>query len=713
MATFAITDGAIPEPAKRGSVLRSVIRRAARFGWQQLGLREPFIYTLVPVLAEAMGDVFPELKKEAARVADVIKEEEVSFGRTLDRGIALFEQAAAISIAKEFQEKVLGSDWEYTWSVSHAVDAETEAAAYTNSAKEIRFLNNQTNERQHFSTEDALSELRKKRLAGGIVISAKNVFKLHDTFGFPSDMTRVMAQERGIDVDLDGFAKLREQAKEVSAGGGGGEDITPALIGIVQQHKLTATEFVGYGALEANESTICLLFEHHGHEFRPVTEAKTGTRLAVVVGRTPFYAESGGQVGDKGTITNETGGVFRVEDTQKIGDVFFHLGVVEKGTLTGGASTTQGVKLHLKLDATRRAKIMSNHTTTHAMNRALRALVSKTADQKGSLVDDTRLRFDFSHNSSVTDEQIAGVEKMVNEDIAKNLPVYTEYAAQEQAIKINSLRAVFGEKYPPKVRVVSIGVPLKDLLAKPENEAWGGYSIEFCGGTHMTNTGDAKAFVIVSEEPVSKGVRRITALTGDAAKTASDSGARLVAQAEAAKATSGDAAALAKSLASLNEAIGAGSLPATARLKARALITELQEIAKEHDKARAKAASGNAVEEARKLAESVNGIVFVGSLDGLDIDALRAAMDVVRKKSPETAVLLGSVAGDKVSFVASVPEAAIKKGLKAGDWVREVAKAAGGGGGGRPDMAQAGGKDPSKLGEALEVGRKFAASKVG
>ena len=553
-----------------------------------------------------------------------------------------------------------------------------------------------------------------KRPSGGAVIRAEDAFKLHDTYGFPLDLTQVMAEERGLKIDVEGFNRLMDQAREQAKAGGGHGDAAATLVGAVQQDKLPATKFVGYQTTQSEAQTYCLLYRLEDHQYKPVQQATAGEQLAMVLGETPFYAESGGQVGDIGAIVNVNRGTFRVQNTIKVGDVFFHMGVLEVGPFM---ETRPGSKqvLSLRVDVDRRAKIMANHTTTHLMNKALRALVTATADQKGSLVDDQKLRFDFSHNAAVTAEQIEGVEKMVNDDIAADLPVYYDYAPQEQALKIHGLRAVFGEKYPPLVRVVSIGVPLKELLAQPGKEEWTGYSIEFCGGTHLAKTGDAQGFTILSEEAVGKGVRRITALTGAAAREAVVQGQRFFAQFVELHFRAKDMPLkqLAAEVADLTKQAAEMVLPATARTKLREGLAELQKLVKEGEKERSRESSGAVAEQARKIAEASDGPILVAALEGADADGLRAAMDVLKKKKPDSALLLGGVSGDKVSFVAVVPEAMIKKGLKAGDWVREVAKAAGGGGGGRPDMAQAGGKDPAKLHEALEVGKKFAVGKVG
>jgi alanyl-tRNA synthetase len=634
--TFALTDGAEVTNEGRGYVLRRILRRAVRHGRQTLGVREPFFYKLVPAVVDAMGEAFPELTKNPQGVAQRIREEEESFGRTIDRGIALFEEAARDAM--------------------------------------------QTAQRR-----------AKEGLAAPAMILAEDAFKLYDTFGFPLDLTQVMAEERGMTVDVAGFERLMEQQRRQSRSGSGGEDredVTPALVAIVQRDNPPATRFLGYEKLDGQAKLL-------GYYAFASCEC-------LVLDQTPFYAESGGQVGDTGVITGANGARFAVTDTQKLGDVYFHIGETEAGNFTPGTPVGPSV------DAARRKRIMANHTATHVLNHKLRGVLGDHVQQKGSLVDDTKTRFDFAHGAALTDEQIETVETLVVEDVKKDLPVYAHVAPQEQALKVHGLRAVFGEKYPPNVRVIAVGQQPQMLLADPARKEWYDYSVEFCGGTHVPSTGAIGDFALVSEEAVGKGVRRLIGVTGQAAREARKWAGEVLDQTQG----EGDPAA---ALAQLNEALASGRLPLLAKAKLQQRMAELQKLVKDADKAKAKESAGAAVEWARRVADEAQGSVLVAEYPGpgTDADALRTAMDVIRKKKPDAALLLGAVTGpDKVAFVAAVPAALIQKGLKAGDWVREVAKAAGGGGGGRPDMAQAGGKDPAKLAQALDAGRKFAAAKL-
>ena len=643
--TMAITDGALPSNEGRGYVLRRILRRAVRHGWQTLNVTEPFLYRLVPAVVESLVNVFPELKSNTENVAAVIREEEQSFGRTLDRGIALFEKAAA----------------------------------------------------------------------PGTQIRDDDAFTLHDTYGFPLDLTQTMAEERGMTVDVEGFKRRMEQARQIARGATGQTARDAGLIEIVRNGPCEPTQCVGYEQTECTVETYCELFrvEEKGvvPGVRRLELAEAGLSVAVIVGSTLFYAEAGGQVGDQGTIEDEAGGVLRIQDCVKVGDVYIHLGMVESGPWQPHPPDDKPVRLTMRVDKKRRAKIMSSHTTTHMMNRALRVCVSPTIDQKGSLVDDEKLRFDFAHGTALSQDQIDRVESTVNADIAADLPVYTGTAPQEAARQIYGLRAVFGERYPDVVRIVCIGQPVSDLLADPSNDEWVQISIELCGGTHLQQTGDAEAFVIVSEDAVAKGVRRITALTGRSAHEASAHGDLLLSRLEMLKGRRPEA--LAEQIASLRSTMDDQPIPLLTRAKLRNGIGQLQVIAKQHQKQQGKQAEDAVVDVARKLAERSDENIIVASVEGADRNTLRTAMDVIRKKKPDAALLLGAVAEDKVAFLASVPKSLIARGLKAGDWVKEAAKIAGGAGGGRPDMAQAGGKDPEKLVEALEAGRAFAARNIG
>jgi alanyl-tRNA synthetase len=684
--TFALTDGAVPSNEGRGYVLRRILRRAVRFGRQQLELKEPFLHTLVPVVVEAMGGAFPELKKNPGRVSEIIKDEEISFSRTLDRGIELFYEAAHISV-----KQYMIADMVDDFHPASIMDWSDRADAHA-----IRYPVN---------------------LHPKPVISATDAFKLHDTYGFPIDLTRIMAEERGMTVDLEGYEKLMEEARQLARSGGKESestlaDLPPDAIAKLQGEKIPPTNDQPKYKGESISATVQAIWD--GEKFIDKLDDTPERLAAVILDRTNFYAEMGGQVGDQGGLRMEEG-LFSVENTQNVGGYVLHIGQMLS---CGRNGLRVGDTVNLNL-ANLRQRTQKNHTTTHLANWALREVLGNDVQQKGSLVDPEKLRFDFSHGKSVTDEELGKVETLVNEGIEKKLPVYAEEAPQELALKINGLRAVFGEKYPPRVRVVSIGAPVAELLKDPANEKWRQYSIEFCGGTHLANSGDAQTFAIIAEESVSKGIRRIVALTGEAASAAGSSANQIASAIEEAQTLTPDK--IPTTIAAIQKQLASLTLPLRAKRKAQAAIGELQAKYKIWEKSNKSQQGGEAgvdvIDAASKLLAAASdlggGKVIVGEIPGVSDDHLRRAIDSLKKRATSHGILLASSIDGKVTFIAAVSDDLVNKGLKAGDWVRETSKVAGGSGGGRPQMAQAGGKDPAKVAEALETAKKFASSALG
>jgi alanyl-tRNA synthetase len=548
------------------------------------------------------------------------------------------------------------------------------------------------------------------------IISAEDAFKLHDTYGFPIDLTRIMAEERGYEVDLAGYEKLMEKARELARSGGKegstrlfelAPDALERLRGLGVKPTDDSAKFnaAPIGAtVKAIWDGSKLIDATHGAE-----AAEQG--VAVVLDQTNFYAEMGGQVGDTGQMRSKTGAVFDVTTTRSAGGYVLHVGRMVEGHLSVGDHVTAVL-------AGVRPRTEKNHTATHLANWALREVLGEGVQQKGSLVDPDKLRFDFSHGKALGEDELTRIEQLVTERIGQKLPVYAEEAPQEQALKINGLRAVFGEKYPPMVRVVSVGVPVAELLKNPSDEKWHQFSVEFCGGTHLKSTADIEAFAITAEESVSKGIRRIVALTGSAASAALSQSQDLLGAVE--KARSVPESELATVIGGLQKQLGAiENIPLRAKRRVQAAVTELQAKLKSWEKAQQKAAAGAGVDAVGFAGTLLNEAtplggakLVVGEIPGAAGDQLFSAADSIKKKAGSYAVMLASAADGKVNFVAAVSDDLIAKGLKAGDWIREVAKVAGGGGGGRPQMAQAGGKDPSKLPDALNVAREYAAKAV-
>jgi alanyl-tRNA synthetase len=490
--------------------------------------------------------------------------------------------------------------------------------------------------------EDAFAKLGK-----GGTLPGDTIFKLYDTYGFPEDLTADIARERGIKVDRAGFEKLmegqREQSQKASkftmvAGGKPSFD--------------RATEFLGYESL-AGEGPVIALLDENGAEVHALEQGQRGT---VVVERTPFYAESGGQVGDTGTLVRD-GNRFAVEDTQKLGLAFGHMGKVESGRVAVGD------RLVAQVDEERRAAIVANHSATHLLHAALRRVLGEHVQQKGSLVAPDRLRFDFAHYEPVTPEQLRAIEALVNEQIRLNQDADIRVLPYDEAIAAGAL-AFFGDKYGDRVRVLKLG----------------DFSTELCGGTHVSRAGDIGLFKIVSESGIAAGVRRIEAVSGRGA----------LEWVNASEALLRDVAGLVK----------AGRDDVTAKVSH--LIERSRSLEREIQGLRLKLASG-AGRDLLESAQVVSGTkVLATRIDGADPKSLRDTADQLKDRLGTGVVVLGAVEGDKVHLVATISKDLTAK-VKAGEVIKPIADVVGGRGGGRPDFAQAGGTRPEKLDEALAL----------
>ncbi|MDG2200597.1 MAG: alanine--tRNA ligase [Phycisphaerales bacterium] len=635
---IAITDGGRPGNEGRGYVLRRILRRAVRMASQILQVEGPMLHALVPAVVSELEGAFPELSQQTDAVAEIIRQEEEAFLKTLQRGLQRFAAAAA--------------------------------------------------------TADDAGE---KTIAGDVA------FQLHDTFGFPIDLTEVMAAERGMQVDREGYEALMETARVTSRSGDqadAGMVLPPDALGSLGSLNVHPTnDDAKYGD---PRSSAMIKAIWNGHAFCDHTT--DCDQAGIVLDHTNFYAEQGGQVADTGLIISEAAGsaTFKVDHVQRFGDYVLHRGQSSDHPLQVGD------RLMLHVDESRRSRIESNHTTTHLLNHALRAVLGAEVEQRGSLVADDRLRFDFSHASAMTPEELAQVEDRIRNAIQADLVVEAREVALHEAESIAGVRAVFGERYPDPVRVVSIGAPVDELLARPLDESWNGYSIEFCGGTHLDSTAGAGNALLISEQGLAAGIRRITAVTGDAAREAHAAGTDLLEQARTMASLEGEA------LLSMHESINSGieqaALGAVHRHEILSTIEQQRDRIRAARKERSSAGVADALAEARTIAQEASGPVIVGTLHCDGRDSLMSALDLVRAKHEESACMLlaATDGGTKVAIVARVPESLIARGLKAGDWVREAATACGGKGGGRPDMAQAGGRDPEKIQDAAEIASTFA-----
>ena len=570
---FLVADGVIPSNEGRGYVQRRIIRRAIRHGYK-LGQKTPFFHKLVKDLALVMGDAYPKIREQEARITEVLKVEEERFFETLSHGMDILDSA----------------------------------------------------------------------LAGGTKVLPGDVaFKLHDTYGFPLDLSNDVARERGLSVDEAGFhAAMELQKNQARAAGKFKMDRVLEYTGV-------ANTFTGYDKL-AEPAKIEALYV----DGTSVNEIKAGQTGVVVLNTTPFYAESGGQVGDQGVISAGANR-FAVEETLKIkADVFGHHGQLAAGSLKVGDA------VQAEVDTALRAATMRNHSVTHIMHKALREVLGDHVQQKGSLVNAERTRFDFAHNSPVTDAQKREIEKRVNAEILANTATDARVMDIESAQKTGAMM-LFGEKYGETVRVLDIGT-----------------SRELCGGTHVHRTGDIGLFKVVAEGGVAAGVRRIEAVTGENA----------LAYLQSLESTVDEAAATLKApVVELNARIGGA-------------LDQIKTLEKELAALKGKLAS-NQGDELVGQAVDVKGIkVLAATLEGADAKTLRDTMDKLKDKLGTAAIVLAAVDGDKVQLAAGVTKDSIGK-VKAGDLVNFVAQQVGGKGGGKPDMAMAGGTDPAGLPKAL------------
>jgi len=572
----AVADGAMPDRKMRGSALRSLLRRAARFGRQTFGMDETFLHRIVPVVADRFRGVFPEIAEREKHIRLVVEEEELSFSRTIDRGLARF-----VELAEATQEK------------------------------------------------------------GAAVIDGAEAFCLFHQDGFPRDLIDQMAREQGLSVDEDGWKQARRAHEEVSrAGGVSGARIDPARI-----EGLPPTDFRGYwerpGAENAGTSS----------QARVLSVIDEG---ALVLDQTPFYAESGGQVGDKGVIEGE-GFLFNVTDTARIGDVVIHFGEFSRG---GSASVPKTVRAQVSLES--RNRTAANHTATHLLHWALKQVLGTGADQQGSLVGPDRLRFDFNHPRGLTPDERTRVETLVNERVRECRSVAIE-EDDYKAARAKGVTALFGEKYEERVRVVDIG----------------GFSRELCAGTHVQNMGEIGFFLIVSEDSVAAGVRRIEALTGPAALQYVQGREDLL-----------------------------RGITAILRVPSEEAVGRIEAL-KEKEKAQ-----GREIESLRRsLADEsapatgeekeIKGVkVFSFRAPFVDAKSLREIVDRHRQRLGSGVVVVGGAEGGKVSLVVGVSKD-LTDTFHAGKLAKELAVHVGGKGGGRPDFAQAGGRNPKGLDQAL------------
>ncbi|MDO9741057.1 alanine--tRNA ligase [Glaesserella parasuis] len=583
---YLIADGVMPSNEGRGYVLRRIIRRAVRHG-NILGAKSAFFYQLVPTLAKAMGQAGEILTQKQAHIQKALKAEEDQFARTLERGLALLE--------------------------------------------------------------DALTKVENKVLSGEVA------FKLYDTYGFPLDLTADVCRERGITIDEAGFEReMQAQRARAQANSNFGTDYNNVI-------KVNgSTEFNGYEVTEC-EATVVALFSNG----KAVEAIQSGENAVVVLDRTAFYGESGGQVGDSGVIASEICN-FEVNDTQKYGQVFGHIGQLASGTLSVGD------KVKAEVNTTRRHAITLNHSATHLLHSVLRQVLGDHVVQKGSLVSENSLRFDFSQGEAISKADLEEIERIINTKIRENIVVTTEVMDLESA-KQKGAMALFGEKYGDRVRVV-------DITA---------FSVELCGGTHVKQTGEIGLFKVVSEGAVAAGVRRIEAVTGENAIGLLHQQQQILNQ--SAELLKADTASLVEKIQQLQE-------------KSKKVEKELQQL---KDKLAAQAGG-----ELAKQAKQINGVnVVVQRLENVDAKALRTMVDDLKNQLGSAVIVFATQTDEKVNLIVGVTKDLTDK-VNAGELVGLMAQEVGGKGGGRADMAMAGGSQPENITQALNVATNWIQAKL-
>ncbi|HUQ10993.1 MAG TPA: alanine--tRNA ligase [Steroidobacteraceae bacterium] len=600
--SFLVVDGVVPSNEGRGYVLRRIARRAMRHG-HKFGKSPTFFNELVPTLVKVMGQAFPELVEKQARVREVLFKEGEQFERTLETGMEILN--AAIQTQKDL----------------------------TGSSPQTLGLPAQ------------------------VTIPGEVVFKLHDTYGFPTDLTADIARERGLQVDMQGYEKAMQKQRGMS------QAASKFGLGFSEGIKLEGrTSFIGYESVSDVGQVIALL-----KNGAAVDTLNAGDEGEIILDRTPFYAESGGQVGDAGELGN-VGAKFAVSDTQKRGTVFSHLGKVTSGLVK------LGDKLAAQVDVPRRNAIRANHSATHLLHAALRKVLGTHVQQKGSLVAPDRLRFDFSHFAAITADELRRIERLVNAEIRANAEAEIDEMPYDAAVSKGAI-ALFGEKYEKDVRVLRMGE----------------FSMELCGGTHVARAGDIGFFKIISEGGVAAGVRRIEAITAEGALEYVEHTDELV-----------------KQVASLVR----GSRD-DLKAKVADALERIRQLEKENRQLKDKLASGQGTDLSAGARDIAGVKLIAAQVDGADAGALRNAVDQLKDKLKSAIIVLASVdATNKITLVAGVTADQVTK-VKAGELVGNVAGQVGGKGGGRPDFAQAGGNNPAALGAALASVEAFVRTKLG
>jgi len=644
LLTFAIADGGVPNNVGRGYVVRRVLRRGARYARKYFNTEiGSFFSKIVPTLVDQMGDMFPEIRQKQADIKDILNEEEISFAKTLDRGESMFEK-------------------------------------YALSCK------------QNNATE----------LAGA------DVWRLYDTYGFPVDLTRLMAEERGLVINDEDVAEAQAKAREASKG----EKKVGAELVKLNVHDIGALDQMGdvpktddsfKHARENITATIQAIY-HGGKFVNSTAEIPESEQFGVILDRTNFYAEQGGQEYDQGRILIDGESEIDVQNVQLYGGYVLHTGYMNYGTLEVGNEVL------CDFDELRRQPIRNNHTGTHILNFALREVLGDDVHQKGSLVAPEKLRFDFSHRAGCTDTELSKIEELTTSYIRQNSEVYAKDVPLATARQVQGVRAVFGETYPDPVRVVSIGVPVEELLEDPSRQDWNNVSIEFCGGTHVKNTTEIKDLVIIEESGIAKGIRRIIAVTGQTAHNVQREAEEWETKTSQLERMSYGPDKEARTKEWQHE-LGKLEISALVKAQLRERFAKVVKDNLEHQKTAQKAENKRVLDAVTAAFEGTDGkqAVVVSVPLSAGSKAVQETIKVISSKQKEKSVyVLGTSAEDgRVVHGCHVSSAAQAGGADAAKWAATVAEIVGGKAGGKGATSLGQGTDAARVDEAVEVARRY------
>ena len=652
--TFSIADGAQPGSQGRNSVIRSILRRGIRYGKTKLGAELGFFTKLVDYVVDEMSDFYPEIKKKKDLIKNIIYQEEVRFAKTIDKGELLFAR-----------------------------------------------------------------ESKKLKQNGKNVVPGDIVFKLYERYGFPPDLSEIMAEEIDMKCDMDEynqcFDKHREKSKNIT-----GTDDTKIDFGdkervyLVDVLKINETDD-SYKYTWKDISVNCVgLYDAKSKEF--VKELKENSFGVMILNNTPYYGESGGQIGDIGYIkSDDNENEFEVTDVQHFGGFVLHIGRVTNGAIKLNSKYSTGV------DYDNRRKIAPNHTMTHVLNYGLREVLGGECNQKGSLVDADKTRFDFSHGKALTIDQIVKIENIVNDIIEQELDIFTEEIEYSSIVTVKALRAMFGERYPKTVRVVSIGCKPSDALKAPNDNRWFKFSIELCGGTHLKNTKEAKKFIIISEDALSSGVRRMVAVTYDGAKQAILEANELEQEIDDALLLEGSR--LVRECARLNDKFANAYIGYKRKHDLKKKMKKLNGKSLKFKQKASKSLSKNVKDSIKKVIDNLKSdtMFIVQKMDAqVDAKSLKEGIKIWKKnkKSSQKGILLYSLntndSNDKnqVIIMAELTKDLVKKGLKAKEWVSNIVNLIDGKGGGNDLKFQCIGSNQSNINDVITKLNKFANDKL-